>query len=519
MPFPDYNTACRPLRILIVDDNHINLSVLSTLLKRRFSRFIDGAPISVDSGLKAIQLLRTHVFDCIFMDIQMPFLSGLEASRRIRNAEDGILPANSDAHIVAVTTAVGDEPALAYRRAEMDGMIGKPVHFKHLQQYLLPLAHEAFLAAQTVPPFLIDGEEVMPPLPPASKVGRVFYLPADAVTPSSRPDICEGSDFEKLLQSQTRASLRRFGDMSVAMDSVIESQAGVDHTDTTLVPEVDSDNYSSTATSRSNSIPKMEKMQQSTSPKYSPLKLHSRAGSMSISQRTLSKQIAREVANADLSGEMSDSPPEKVTRSTSSSSQLTLGYKTSRPHVARGLTSPAWLLSVEENENTLRAKAPIRPRMSIHDHASSDTSESSDGSSSYDPHLRRVSQTSTGSTSSDVSSAVSTPACDSPIPFWSSQGYSYFGKRHDRTESSSTVNPLSSGDSHHEAVEGYWDPSSETAPVISSPMQSKLAKLAEESEGETFSSPFKTLSRRRDGPTRDSLQELAQSMRHVDITT
>ena len=143
-----FGMAGRPLRILIVDDNHINLSMLSRLLKRRFSHILDGAPTTVDSGLKAIQLLRLHVFDCILMDIQMPFLSGLEASRRIRNAEDGILSANSSAHIVAVTTAVGDEPELAYRRAEMDGMIGKPVRFDQLSNYLSPLSQQAAVAAR-----------------------------------------------------------------------------------------------------------------------------------------------------------------------------------------------------------------------------------------------------------------------------------------------------------------------------------------------------------------------------------
>lgn len=59
------------LRVLIVDDNYINLRTLSRLLNRRFGGFLDGPPVSVDSGLKAIQQLRSQVFDVIFMDIQV----------------------------------------------------------------------------------------------------------------------------------------------------------------------------------------------------------------------------------------------------------------------------------------------------------------------------------------------------------------------------------------------------------------------------------------------------------------
>ena len=207
----------RKLRVLLVDDNRINLSVLSTLLKRRFSNLIEGTPVSVDSGLKAIQLLRTNVFDCIMMDIQMPFLSGLDTSIRIRNGEDGVLEANRSVHIVAVTTAVGDEPELAYRRAGMDGMIGKPVRFQDMQHYICPLAHEAFNSANSVDSISIEGDSVMPPLPPtSSRSERLFYLPANATIRAPCPDICRGADFEKMLRAQTRASLRKSGAIAVA---------------------------------------------------------------------------------------------------------------------------------------------------------------------------------------------------------------------------------------------------------------------------------------------------------------
>ncbi|CEH11792.1 histidine kinase [Ceraceosorus bombacis] len=94
-----FGAPVSPLRILIVDDDHINLSILSTLLKRRFSALLDGAPIAVDGGLKAIQALRQDVFDIVLLDVQMPGIDGVEVCKRIRTGSDGILAANQTAHV------------------------------------------------------------------------------------------------------------------------------------------------------------------------------------------------------------------------------------------------------------------------------------------------------------------------------------------------------------------------------------------------------------------------------------
>ncbi|PWN47043.1 hypothetical protein IE53DRAFT_364969 [Violaceomyces palustris] len=211
--------ACRPaspspsskaLRILLVDDNHINLSILSTLLKRRFSHVLAKAPVSLDSGLKAIQLLRIEIFDLIFMDIEMPYLNGVECTRRIRSAEDGILEANSSAHIVAVTTAVGEEPSRLYRKVGMDGIISKPVRFEQFQQYLYPLANQAQEARQSVSPITVLDRDMMPPLPPVTVKDRVFFEPEDPSEFEGRSPICSGhkGTFAELLKAQTRESLR-----------------------------------------------------------------------------------------------------------------------------------------------------------------------------------------------------------------------------------------------------------------------------------------------------------------------
>lgn len=199
----------RRLRVMIVDDNHINLTLLERLLNRRFAHLLEEPPTAVDSALKAIQLLRHNVYDCIFMDIQMPLLSGLEASVRIRKAEDNVLSINSGCHIVAVTTVVGTEPEAAYRRARMDGMISKPVRHIDIDDYLSPLAKQAHMQASQTSMVNVNGITMMPPLPRyPGQSNHAFYLPFDARLKESRPDICMASNFKSSLRSQTRASLR-----------------------------------------------------------------------------------------------------------------------------------------------------------------------------------------------------------------------------------------------------------------------------------------------------------------------
>lgn len=493
-------SAGRPLRMLIVDDNHINLSVLSTLLRRRFSHLLEGSPVTVDSGLKAIQLLRTHVFDCIFMDIQMPFLNGLDATRRIRNAEDGILTANSDAHIVAVTTAVGPEPEMAYRRAGMDGMIGKPVRFQLLQEYLCPLAHQAQISAKSIKPINIDGMQVMPPLPPASKYQRVFFSPVDATVPASTPDICKRVDFEKLLDGQTRASLLQRGDTVSTRIGKSNANSPNPQTQDDICTHFASDvshSVSHVVTSRSNSSSSLEVIDgpmvyqtrpSSTIAASHPTSLanpgHLRNASMTISQKTLDKQIAREVANADLQSEdtfNNHMSPRSIRR------------VQSRPHVTHRTSSPGWLLSEElmkfksstmSSAAALSKEVPViasRPKLSVlcdsEDKQPSSSSSFSTPSIDYQstPSLRRESQVSSDSTESGSSSNVTTPSVNEASSFyWSGQSehvMKSFNKEHQRLSSGSTVNPFgsSSSEDYSTEVDTTWnDSNDEICPSSSS---------------------------------------------------
>ena len=119
-PLPERNQ-----RILIVDDNATNLLVASTLLKK-----LGYSSDTAGDGLEAISALKQIPYDLVLMDLQMPHLDGLEATRRIRKPETGAL--NPTVPIIAMTARAMEQDRLSCLAAGMDGFVTKPVQFAEL---------------------------------------------------------------------------------------------------------------------------------------------------------------------------------------------------------------------------------------------------------------------------------------------------------------------------------------------------------------------------------------------------
>ncbi len=116
-----------PLRILLAEDNSINQRV-GLLLLERIGYRADVA----GNGVEALEALRRQPYDLILMDVQMPILDGLEATRRIR-AE---FPDDRQPRIVALTATVLREQREACLAAGMDDFVQKPVGFEDLREAL-----------------------------------------------------------------------------------------------------------------------------------------------------------------------------------------------------------------------------------------------------------------------------------------------------------------------------------------------------------------------------------------------
>lgn len=120
--------ARRPLRILLAEDNVINQKVGVCLLERMGYR-----PDVASNGLEALEAVHRQHYDVVLMDVQMPEMDGLEASRRI-TSEFG---ATERPRLVALTANVlkGDQQVCL--EAGMDDYLAKPLDLVHLRDALL----------------------------------------------------------------------------------------------------------------------------------------------------------------------------------------------------------------------------------------------------------------------------------------------------------------------------------------------------------------------------------------------
>jgi len=126
-------------RVLLVEDNPINQEVASELLSSV------GLAVTVAAdGAKALEMAAGTPFDLVLMDVQMPRMDGLEATRRLR-ASGATLP------IVAMTANAFGEDRDACLRAGMNDHVGKPVDPALLYATLLRWLHTATPAVTAAP--------------------------------------------------------------------------------------------------------------------------------------------------------------------------------------------------------------------------------------------------------------------------------------------------------------------------------------------------------------------------------
>ncbi|MDC0835248.1 response regulator [Geitlerinema sp. CS-897] len=107
-----------PLRILLAEDNRVNQKVLLRLLKRL------GYEADVaNNGREAVEWVRRKPYDLVLMDIQMPEMDGLEATRKIFEE----WPPEERPQVIAVTANVMQENEVACRSLGMTDFVTKPV--------------------------------------------------------------------------------------------------------------------------------------------------------------------------------------------------------------------------------------------------------------------------------------------------------------------------------------------------------------------------------------------------------
>ncbi len=121
---PSAQVTVSPLRILMAEDNPINRKVALSMLRRLGYR----ADIA-ENGLEAVNALQKQPYDIVLMDVQMPEMDGLEATRRIRNQ-------GMNTKIIAMTAHALEGDREDCLNAGMNEYLSKPIRMEELQAVL-----------------------------------------------------------------------------------------------------------------------------------------------------------------------------------------------------------------------------------------------------------------------------------------------------------------------------------------------------------------------------------------------
>ncbi|WP_449233747.1 response regulator [Azospirillum doebereinerae] len=154
-PRPVAETPPEGLRILVAEDVEMNRMLVVTILKQLGHRVV-----AVEDGAAAVAAVRRHAFDLILMDVNMPVMDGLAATRAIR----AMVPPANATPIVALTANTFPEDVARCRAAGMTGYVPKPIDRKLLM---------AEIARSVPPPVPRPGgaPEPAPELGPDGKGG------------------------------------------------------------------------------------------------------------------------------------------------------------------------------------------------------------------------------------------------------------------------------------------------------------------------------------------------------------
>ena len=145
------NGLGRPLRLLIAEDNATNLLVARSVLAK-----FEIVPDVAGNGVEAIEAVRRFAYDVVLMDVHMPEMDGLEATRAIRSMSgpQAFVP------IVALTANAFSDDIKTCQAAGMNGHVGKPFRTDELLSAIARALGSDVSAAHSLPAQPAGGETI-----------------------------------------------------------------------------------------------------------------------------------------------------------------------------------------------------------------------------------------------------------------------------------------------------------------------------------------------------------------------
>lgn len=137
-----YQTGSRALQVLLVEDNAINQRLAVALLER-WGHHVQVA----NNGKVAVEMVQTHPFDVVLMDMLMPVMDGLEATGLIR----ALTGPAAQVPIIAMTANAMESDRERCIAAGMNDYISKPIKASELQELLQALTADSGITVSAFP--------------------------------------------------------------------------------------------------------------------------------------------------------------------------------------------------------------------------------------------------------------------------------------------------------------------------------------------------------------------------------
>jgi CheY-like chemotaxis protein len=122
-------SASGKAQVLLAEDNVVNQKVVLAILNK-----LGYTADVVADGFEALERLRCHQYQLVLMDVQMPGMDGLEATRRLRDPSSDVL--DSTIPVIALTAHAVEGYREICQQAGMDDYVTKPITLKQIRQIL-----------------------------------------------------------------------------------------------------------------------------------------------------------------------------------------------------------------------------------------------------------------------------------------------------------------------------------------------------------------------------------------------
>lgn len=142
-----------PLSILLAEDEAMNRKVIAKLLEREGHRVT-----TVADGEEAVAAVRREQFDLILMDVQMPRLDGIEATRQLRMLQEF---RRATTPVFALTATVRDSTLKLCRTVGIDAVISKPLDMAEINHLLCTRFGAAYRGAANMPAIHMHGDALL----------------------------------------------------------------------------------------------------------------------------------------------------------------------------------------------------------------------------------------------------------------------------------------------------------------------------------------------------------------------